>query len=46
MKETENGYISFHVIFKGTTFIQIGFTDFPKKVLYIEIESAHFAGTS
>ena len=33
MKETENGYISFHVIFKGTTFIQIGFTDEQKKVL-------------
>ena len=33
MKETENGYISFHVIFKGTTFIQIGFTDIQKKVI-------------
>ena len=33
MNQTKNDYISFHVIFKGSHFIQIGFTDTPKKVM-------------
>jgi hypothetical protein len=33
MNQTKNDYISFHVMFKGSHFIQIGFTDTPKKVM-------------
>ena len=33
MNQTKNDYISFHVIFKGSNSIQIGFTDTPKKVI-------------
>ena len=33
MTITPNDFIAFHVIFRGSHFIQIGFTDTPKKVI-------------